>query len=394
MGLSSNLVNTKFDGKSLKDVSQLLNRTETENSRIQIETIEPLRKKIAEFSQSRGSKMASIDRNINSLREKVTTSKTSIELKEQILVTLNNKILQATNDMKVTSYNYTNIVNAAYHGLFKIPANTKDSLESTTTAATDRGSKTPPVSMHQETLMNKQRIVCVDTTGILLDVVDLPYLQSVRDACMTDLASVRVRLDTANKALVNLQNDLIPASVPGPGVTLGASQVLNSTNSAGMVTPVCAVHNAVECPTCGQTLSLSARAEREREVVSAAVSLLSERKAVEVRSADLNKRIEQGQSARLAYQKWNDYNDRSRDVSDELLQAGKMITKMKEDDKVYYSELHRLLLEKKGVEDSDSVIENQHSAALEASLEKLKNSTLLEKKLRMDVDEVCFYPLH
>jgi hypothetical protein len=388
MGLSSNLVNTKFDGKSFKDVTQLLNKTETENSRIQIETIEPLRRKIAEFSRSKGFKTANIDRSISSLREKVTTTRTSLQLKEQSVVTLKNKIEQATNDMKVISYNYSNIVNAAYHGLHHLLAHTKDALKSTPTTPEDKNTKSTPVSIHAETLSSKGRIVCVDTNGILLDVVDLPYLQAVRDACMTDLASIKVRLDAANKALKNLQEThatLIPGLVPGPGVTPGRT----STNSTDNVSPVvCAAHKAEECPTCGQTLSSSARTEREREVNNTATSLLSELKAVEACSADLNKRIEQGQSARTAYQKWHDFNDRNRDVSDEVSQAGKLISKMKEDEKVYNSELDRLLLEKKSIEDNDSIIENQHNIALEESLDKLKNSTLLEKKLRMDVDEV------
>ena len=399
MGLSSTLVSSKFDGKSFQDISQLLNKTESENSRVQTETIEPLRRKITEFSRSKGFKTANIDRNISSLKEKVTTTRTSLLLKEQSVVTLKNKTEQATNDMRVTSYNYTNIVNATYHGLLQMLSNTKDKLKSSPTTPEDKAGKKDPVSMHLETLSNKGRIVCIDSNGVLLDVVDLPYLQAVRDACMTDLASIRVRLDAANKALKNLQDThvtLIPDTVQGPGVTLGASQVRSGTNSTDSTniapSTVCAAHKAEECPTCGQTLSSSARTEREREVNITATSLLLELRVVEACSADLNKRIEQGQSARNLYQKWHDLNDRSKDVLDEVTQAGKLILKMKEDEKVFNSELDRQILEKREIEENDSIIENQNNIALEESLDKLKNSTLLEKKLRMDVDEVWFNP--
>jgi transcription elongation factor Elf1 len=397
MGLSSNLVSSKFDGKSFQDISQLLNKTETENSRVQTETIEPLRRKITEFSRSKGFKTANIDRNISSLREKVTTTRTSLLLKEQSVVTLKNKTEQATNDMRVTAYNYTNIVNATYHGLLQMLSNTKDKVKSSPTTPEDKAGRKAPVSMHLETLSNKGRIVCIDSNGVLLDVVDLPYLQAVRDACMTDLASIRVRLDAANKALKNLQDThvtLIPDTVQGPGVTLGASQVRSGTNSTDSTniapSTVCAAHKAEECPTCGQTLSSSARTEREREVNITVTSLLLELRVVEACSADLNKRIEQGQSARNLYQKWHDLNDRSKDVLDEVTQAGKLILKMKEDEKVFNSELDRQILEKREIEENDSIIENQNNIALEESLDKLKNSTLLEKKLRMDVDEVWF----
>ena len=417
MGRSSDMMNSKFLGESLKDVNFRLNQTIDEISSIKSNEIEPLKKSLLELAKSRGSKTGSLERNITITTERLKSAKTSINASQDSIRNINQRLTSIVQQMNKAGANYTVTVNAAFLGLpmdnnDEGPKRPNGSYSQADLTCTTIDSNTPTATSNYQSLSpSYEQIVSTAMTGELRQALFTTDFQRRNDACVTDLAGVTVLLATAMKTMKNLDvgvdadtesgMDLISrssASVKNylkpvnTSITTTASNSSigsgDSSNSSSSTVP-CSVHSAEQCPTCGQALSPDALDRRIAEVASSITSLQRELRTTQDKSNDAKRRLDLSIRAEALRSESNVHVGRQNDCITQIGKNEALIAEISSNERIYQAEILEWIKEKKKIEDEDNLMENQTNALIEIAEKKLQSLNLLEQKLRSDVDEVC-----
>lgn len=414
MGRSSDMMNSKFSGESLKDVTLRLNQTIDEISNMKSSEIEPLKKSLLDLARSRGSKTGSLERNITITTERLKSAKTTINASQDSIRNISLRVSSITQQLFRVSANYTVAVNSAFQGL---PVDNNDEgpdrpngsytqADLTHTPAIDSEASTAASPAYQSTEQSSSSPLPMAIGELKLALFTSDF-QRRYDACLTDLAGVTVRLDAAKKSMKNLDEgvdvealggttDLISMSfnaVKGlfkpSNVTSNDSNNSSSSSSSKESSVPCSVHNTEECPTCGQALSPDALGKRITEVASSIISLQQELRTTQDRCNDAKKRLENSIRAEALRSESSNYVGRYADC---MIQIGKneaLIADIASNEKIYQSEIIDWENEKMKIEEGDNSMERQMNGSIDLAEKKLQTLNLLEQKLRTDIDEVC-----
>ena len=416
MGRSSDMMNSKFSGESLKDVTLRLKQTIEEISNMKSSEIEPLKKSLLDLARSRGSKTGSLERNITITTERLKSAKTTINASQDSIRNITQRVSSITQQLFRVSANYTVAVNSAFQGL---PVDNNDEgpgrpngsytqADLTHTPAIDSETSTAP-SAYQSTEQSSFSPLPMAIGELKLALLTSDF-QRRYDACLTDLAGVTVRLDAAKKSMKNLDEgvdvealggttDLISMSFnavkglfkPSSPTSVDSNSSSGSSSSSGSngnAVP-CSVHNTEECPTCGQALSPDALGKRITEVASSIISLQQELRSTQDRCNDAKKRLESSIKAEVLRSESSNYVGRYADC---MIQIGKneaLIADIASNEKIYQSEIIHWENEKMKIEEGDNSMERQMNGSIDLAEKNLHTLNLLEQKLRTDIDEVC-----
>lgn len=414
MGRSSDMMNTKFSGESLKDVTLRLNQTIDEILNMKSSEIEPLKTSLLDLARSRGSKTGSIERNITISTERLKNSKTTINASQDSIRNINQRVSSITQQLFRVSANYTVAVNSAFQGL-PVDGNDEGPDRPSGNFTQAYLTHTPTVDLESSTASSAYQSSDQSSLPMAIGELKLALLSSDfqrrYDACLTDLAGVTVRLDAAKKSMKNLDEgvdvetlggtDLISKSFEAvKGLFKPSSSTSNDSNSSSSINSSsgsgsgssvpCSVHNTEECPTCGQALSPDALGKRITEVASSIISLQKELRATQDRCNDAKRRLENSIKAEALRSESNTYVGRYADC---LIQIGKneaLIAEIANNEKIYQTEIADWKNEKMKIEEGDNLKEQQMNGSIDLAEKKLQTLNFLEQKLRTDIDEVCF----
>ena len=362
MGRSSDEVNEKFRGENLNDLMNRLNTTIKNNELIKVEKIEPLSKILLESARNRGIRTVNLDRNITNAREKYTLSKAALNSYTENKKSFVHRLSVINQHMSSMSLNYSAAVSAAYNDLF-IPNDSLDSNQKSTTI---------PLPLNIKCIEKGIPISCSDPFGNLLDVSNVQYLQALQDLSLSNLASVNVSVTTNEKSLKNL-------------LTVNSD---DNSNLRDNKLKLCEIHTLEQCPTCGQELSSNQLHLREIELRNILVTQQIELKSLQIKNTDIKRRYDLSVRAKSIYDQWYGLQDRKKELLIDINNNDELIRNIENDEKNHENELNAILIEKTKIQNEDSMKENLVTAQIEEAESNLKNSVILELKLRTDVEEV------
>ena len=395
MGRSSDHLNQKFHGENLTILMNRLNVTIKNNELIKIEKIEPLRKILFESARNIGLKTIDLDRNITNSKEKCNLSKAALNSNIDIKKNLLQKLSIINQHMNTTSSNFSSIITSVYHELYiqHISSNNNEKISN---------NNLPQNIMCIE---KGDPVICSDPFGNLLDVSNVQYLQILQENSLSDLATMSVSVTTNEKALENLlslNSDVYSISSSTEKIINNVRDANNENydenknenkneNGSDRRSKSCVTHSVEQCPTCGQELSSNQLIEREIELKKVLQSLQIELKLLQIKNSDIKRRYDLSTRAKLMYEQWYGLQDRKKELLIDINNSDNLIVNMKNDEIKYENELNVFLTEKVRIEDENKVTENLQTAQMEEAENNLKNYTLLEMKLRNDLEEVSLF---
>ena len=360
MGRSTDHVNEKFRGENLNDLINRLNITIKNNELIKVEIIEPLRKILLDSARNKGLKTINLDRNITNAREKYTLSKAALNSYIENKKNFVHKLSVINQHMSSMSLNFSAAINAAYNELYI----QHYSLE------TNERLPNIPVPLNIKCIEKDIPISCSDPFGNLLDVSNVQYLQALQELSLSTLAAVNVSVKTNEKSLKNL-------------LSTSSDDILQDNKLK-----LCDIHTLEQCPTCGQELSSHQLHSRELELRNILDTLHIELKSLQIKNADIKRRYDLSVRAKSMYDQWYGLQDRKKELLIDINDNDELIRNVDNEEKNYENQLNSILIEKTKIQHEDNMKESMITAKIEEAENNLKNSVLLESKLRTDVEEV------
>jgi hypothetical protein len=404
MGRSSEMMNSKFSGESLRDVTLRLNQTVDKINNIKSSVIEPLRKSLLELARSRGSKTGTLERNITINTERLKGLKASINSSQESIRITNQRLVSMVQQFNRIGANYTVAVNSAFLGL---PLDENDSgpghprfnlsqadltmpssdlneyFSSSTSSSTSSSLSMPPSS---------DPLASAATIGQLRVALDSSDFRRRYDVCVADLAGVTVRLAAAKKSLNNLEVNDGPTNTSTSTVSSSFKSITdtgsNDNNSSSSSAAPCSAHRAEECPTCGQELSSDALAKRITEVSSSVFSLQRELRAAQDRIDDAKRRLDLSLRAEALLIESNTTFGRCNECLSQIEKYETLVSEISSNEKAYQNEIAEWSNAKKKIEEEDNLMESKTNASAELAEKQLQDLNALEQKLRVDVEEV------
>ena len=360
MGRSTDHVNEKFRGENLNDLINRLNITIKNNELIKVEIIEPLRKILLDSARNKGLKTINLDRNITNAREKYTLSKAALNSYIENKKNFVHKLSVINQHMSSMSLNFSATISAAYNELF---------IHHYLSEINERLPNIP-VPLNIKCIEEGIPISCSDPFGNLLDVSNVQYLQALHELSLSTLVAVNVSVTTNEKSLKNLLSTISDDNVQENKLKL------------------CDIHTLEQCPTCGQELSSQQLHSRELELRNILDTLHIELKSFQIKNSDIKRRYDLSVRAKSMYDQWYGLQDRKKELLIDINDNDELIRNVDNEEKNYENQLNSILIEKTKIQNEDNMKESMITAKIEEAENNLKNSVILESKLRTDVEEV------